>query len=258
MSDTPAATCVLEPCGAASGIQADGIRFTPERADSSLVVEGKRIAVEVVHESFDGLAVLVQREFHGEANDPIELVYRGLPLRGVIRSVTRQGRGSRVSIQWSQCRRTATEGRRRCRTDSDYYLLAGLPVACRVVDQAGNKLIAALPDGSQVELEPENVRTLNRFQRLAGLEGADEELRLLVAVYQLGPVQTADDALRDVLNLEFAPSWERQLKSSLRRQRAPGPILAPIPKRLLTRLLSVRGTDSLWVWDDLRTYSKSL
>ena len=209
MTDTPDSTCLMETPAVVAVDQRAWPRFQPERTEAFVVTDDERIAATIVDESFDGLGVLVPLGFQAEVNDPIELEYCGLPIRGLLRSVVHQGARTRLGIQWAQRHHKSLEmGRRRCRTESDYVRLAGLPVACRVVDQAGNDLIALLPDGSELEITPESLQTLNRFQRLDGLKGAEEELRFLLAVYQLGAVDSPDDALRQVLNLEFASKWD--------------------------------------------------
>lgn len=209
MTDANNATCVLDSSDVASRDQRHWTRFKPEQSDSFLLIEDERIAAEIVNESFDGVGLLIQQQFPIEANNGVELVYYGLPIRGVIRSVTPQGKHTRLGIQWVERRRRLGDTRRpRCRTESDYFLFAGLPVACRVVDQTAGTLIALLPDCTEVELAPDDICSISRFQRLADLEGADEQLRLLAAVYQLGTIQSPEDALREVLNLEFASSWD--------------------------------------------------
>lgn len=209
MTDANDATCVLETPVAVSFDQRQWNRFKPEQTASFLLIDNERVPAEVVDESFDGVGIVIQRMFPVEANERVELIYHGLPIRGTVRSVLPQGRQTRLGIQWVQRRRPANDARRpRCRTESDYFLFAGLPTACRIVDQAGNQLIALLPDRTEVELRPDDVRTISRFQRLADLQQDPEQLRRLAALYQLGAVPTPEDALREVLNLEFAPSWD--------------------------------------------------
>lgn len=209
MNDTCDSACLLEECEVLGGHQPSGICLKPGQADSFVLVEGERIAAEIVEESFGGVEVLAGRLFHREVNEPVEMVYRGLRVTGTILSIASQGMRMRLQIQWTQHRRrTVDEQRPRCRTESDYLLLAGLPVACRVMDQTDSRLTAMLPDGTQMEVAADDIHTIDRFQRLADLAGADAELRLLTAVYQLGSLQSTDDALRGVLNLEFAPFWE--------------------------------------------------
>ncbi len=209
MTDTKDSTCLLEAPASASCDQRQWTRFKPEQTDSFLLFEDERIAVEIVDESFDGVGVLVKQQVEVEAGDSVELVYYGLPIRGVVRSLAPQGRHTRFGIQWVERRRRTSDARRpRCRTESDYFLFGGLPVACRVVDQTGSTLIALLPDRTEIEIAPDDLCSISRFQRLADLEGADEQLRLLAAVYQLGTIQSPEDALREVLNLEFASSWD--------------------------------------------------
>ncbi len=209
MNGTPDSVSLLEQFEVAAGSPPAAVCLRPEQAGSCLLVEGEEIPAEIVEESFGSVSVLVARLFHAEVNEPIETIYHGLRLSGRIRSIASQGKRMRLEIQWARReRRTVDEQRPRCRTESDYVLLAGLPVACRVVDQSDTQLTAVLPDGTEIRVAAGDVHPVNRFQRLADLEGAEEELRLLTALYQLGATPSADDALRDILNLEFAPFWE--------------------------------------------------
>lgn len=209
MTDTNDATGLLADPEVASRDQRRWTRFKPEQAETFLLLDDERIAAEVVDESFDGIGVLAKGRLDLRVDDSIELTYYGVPVRGVIRSASQQGKQTRLGIKWSHRRREAPDTRRpRCRTESDYFLLGGLPVACRVIDQAGDKLIVRLPDQTEVKIAPEEVRVISRFQRLADLKDARDELRVLAAFYQLGTVQSNDDILRAVLNLEFASSWD--------------------------------------------------
>ncbi|NLS90570.1 MAG: hypothetical protein GXX96_00100 [Planctomycetaceae bacterium] len=209
MTDATDSTCVLETPDVVVRDQRQWNRFKPEQTASFLLIDGERIAAEIVDESFDGVGIAIKRLFPVEADEQVELIYHGLPIRGVVCSVTHQGSQTRLGIRWIERRRRTIDGRRpRCRTESDYFLFAGLPTACRIVDQAGNHLTARLPDRTEIELRPEDVRTVTRFQRLADLQEDGEQLRLLTAVYQLGAILSPEDALREVLNLEFAPSWD--------------------------------------------------
>lgn len=209
MTDTNESTGLLEAPQVAEQDQRQWTRLKPEETETYLLLEDERIAAEIVDESFDGVGVLVSQRLEFQVEDQIELVYYDVPVRGVVRSVSQQGRQTRLGIQWSQRRRETPEAcRPRCRTESDYVLLGGIPVACRVVDQTDSRLVVRLPDGTEAEFASDHICVINRFQRLADLKHAKDELRVLAAFYQLGAVQSADDVLRAVLNLEFAPSWD--------------------------------------------------
>ena len=156
----------------------------------------------------EGVGLLTDKNLDFQVDDSIELVYYDVPVRGIVRSVSRQDGQTRIGIQWSRRSKPTRSGRPRCRTESEFLLMSGIPVACRVIEKRDHMLIARLPNQKEAEFAPEEVRVINRFQRLASLKEADEELRVLGAFYQLGALQSHDDLLREVLNLEFAPSWD--------------------------------------------------
>ena len=49
------------------------------------------IAAEIVDESFDGVGIVIKQLFPVEADEQVELIYHGLPIRGVVCSVTPPG-----------------------------------------------------------------------------------------------------------------------------------------------------------------------
>lgn len=209
MTDTNESTGLLEAPEVSSRDQRKWTRLKPEDAETSLLLEDERIAAEIVDESYDGVGVVADERLDVQVDDTVELVYYGVPVRGVVRSVSQQGKQTQLGIQWSQrWRDTSHVDRPRCRTESDFFLLGGIPVACRVIEQTGSKLLVRLPDRTEVDVASEDVFVVNRFQRLADLKPATDELRVLAAFYQLGALQSNDDVLRAVLNLEFAPSWD--------------------------------------------------
>jgi len=202
--------CLMEPEEAPQQDQRDWIRFAPEHKKTFLLVGEDPIAAEVVDESFDGVGLVIAGVAPVAAHDDIELVYYGLPLRGTVRSVVTQdgGQRTRLGVQWKSRRRTSRFRKTRCRTASDFFLFGDLPVACRIVDQTDDHLIGLLPDGTEIELSLDDLCSVSRLQRLADLEGATDELRVLAAVYQLGGLESEEEVLHAVLNLEFAPSWD--------------------------------------------------
>lgn len=209
MTDTQESTSLLETPDISSQNHRRWPRFQPEEAKTCLLLDDERIAAEVVDESVDGIGLLVGEPVDVQVDDQIELVYYDVPVRGVVRSVSQEGRKTRLGVQWNERRRdTPAASRPRCRTESDYVLVGGLPVACRVIDEKGERLLVRLPDDTEIEVAANEVRMINRFQRLADLKPAADELRVLAAFYQLGVLQSTDDILRAVLNLEFAPLWD--------------------------------------------------
>lgn len=208
MIDTQESTSLLENSDISSRDHRRWTRFKPEEAETYVLVEDERIIAEVVDESVDGIGLLVGLRVDLQVDDQIELLYYEVPVRGVVRSVSQEGRKTRLGLQWSERRRETPEATRpRCRTESEYILVGGIPVACRVIDQKDNTLLVRMPDQTEIEVSPDDVRVINRFQRLADLKPAKDELRVLAAFYQLGALQSTDDILRAVLNFEFAPSW---------------------------------------------------
>ena len=166
-------------------------RFKPEETETFLLFDDDRIAAEIVDESYDGVGILVGGHVNLQVDDLIELIYYGVPVRAVVRSVSQQGRQTRLGTQWNQRHReTPDASRPRCRTEADFVLVGGIPVACRIIDQTDSKLLTQLPDGTEVEIAPEDLCVINRFQRLADLKQATDELRVLAAFYQLGAIQT--------------------------------------------------------------------
>jgi hypothetical protein len=209
MTDTNDSTGLLEAPDVSSRDQRKWTRLKPEETQTSLLLDDERIAAEIVDECYEGVGVLVNERLELQVDDPVELVYYGVPVRGVVRLVSQQGKQTKLGIQWSQRRREPSDvDRPRCRTESDFFLLGGIPVACRAIDQTGSKLLVCMPDGTEVEIAAEDIFAINRFQRLADLKPAADELRVLAAFYQLGALQSDDDVLRAVLNLEFASSWD--------------------------------------------------
>ena len=209
MTDTNESTGLLDVPEVSSRDHRKWTRFKPEEAETFLLFDEERIAAEIVDESYDGVGVLIRDQVDLQVDDMIELVYCGVPVRAVVRSVSQQGRQTRLGTQWNRRQReTPDASRPRCRTESDFVLVGGIPVACRIVDQTDSKLLTQLPDGTEVEVAPEDLCVINRFQRLADLKQAKDELRVLAAFYQLGAIQSTNEVLRAVLNLEFAPSWD--------------------------------------------------
>ena len=209
MTDTNESTALLEAPEVCSRDQRKWTRLKPEEAETFLLVDEERIDAQIVDECYEGVGVLVVGRLDLQVDDVVELVYYGVRVRGIVRSVSQQGKQTKLGIQWNQRRReSANSGRPRCRTESDYLLIGGIPVACRVIEQTGSKLLVRLPDRTEVDVESNDVFVVNRFQRLADLKSATDALRVLAAFYQLGALQSNDDVLRAVLNLEFAPSWD--------------------------------------------------
>ena len=209
MTDTNESTGLLEAPYVASHDQRRWPRFRPEETETYLILEDERISVEIVDECHDGIGLLVRQRVELQVEDLVELVYCDVPVCGMVRSISQQGQQIRLGIQWNRRRQGPPEARRpRCRTESDYILLGELPVACRVFDQKDGELVVRLPDGTEAEVASDDICVINRFQRLADLKQAAVELRVLAAFYQLGALQSTDDVLRAVLNLEFAPSWD--------------------------------------------------
>ena len=208
MTDTNDSTGLLEPQEVSSRDQRKWTRFKPGKTETFVVLEDERFSGEIVDESYEGVGVLVNERLELQVYDLIELIYYDVPVRGVVRSVSHQGSKTRLGIQWNQRRREASDtDRPRCRTESDYVLVGGVPVACRLVKLLENRQLVRLPDGSKVAVAPDEICVISRFQRLADLKMAKDELRVLAAFYQLGAIDSNEDVLRAVLNLEFAPSW---------------------------------------------------
>ncbi len=200
-----------------------------------LTAQGPLQAV-IVDESFGGMGLLIVSQEEFLIGHQVGLLYGGMPLNAVIRWVHPLENGQQhLGVEWRNDRRQQTRDRRRMthkpakvskerrqaqadrRQNMPEYLdeqrqarlvsIGGLPVVCGLPEnQKGGMVKVILPGGLAQEVRLEDLQCSSMLERRAQLEELNQELSILIGVYELGHPETKDEAIEAVLNYEFAES----------------------------------------------------
>lgn len=188
-------------------------RSASDLAEITVVRDTESHVAAVIDESFGGIGILMKDVANVVRGDQLKMLYRGVPVMGVVRRIQAETEGHHVGLEWLSTRRMepgAKNNPQRKRT-AHFLSFSGFCVSCHVAEQKANgQLQAALPDGSTCNVSSADLVTRSVAERRAELEHLSLDLTMLSGVYQLGDHATKAERIEAILDFEF----ERKAKSS--------------------------------------------
>jgi hypothetical protein len=186
-------------------------RKPSDLAEITVVRDGGPQAAAVIDESFGGIGILLHEAANIVRGDQLKLLYRNVPVLGVVRRIELEPRGQHVGLEWLKTRRNDSPKARALRKRAANFLsFSGFCVVCHVDDERVNgTLHVTLPDGSKCDVKTTELLTRTCNERKHELENLSLDLTMLAGVYQLGEHPTKEERIEAILNFEF----ERKAKT---------------------------------------------
>ena len=217
--------------------QRDWSRTAPADSRVCLLTAAGSLPATIVDESFGGVGLLVQSDQDIAEGQEIGLAYAGITMRAVARWTRQLDEGQQhIGIEWLGDRRTIGNDRRSILQNSNRPIaqerrtgrgdrraiaaalqeaaskrvarlisIGGLPVVCGLVEKrTDGTATVQLPGGVEHDVRLEDLGCSSMLERRQQLEDLDQELSILVGIYELGNLQSKDEAIDAVLEYEFA------------------------------------------------------
>jgi hypothetical protein len=183
-------------------------RYTPNETASALIAPKGTFEANVHDESFGGIGLVFQKPPPIDVGTHVEVIYYGVPVPGTIRRIVAHEDGHcLVGIMWLDEHCSGKRDPASLRKEADFVFLNGIRLVCRIIGRENNSVDARLPDGTTIKTPVDDLTRQTCDKRTDDLQAALTDVRLLVALYELGHFDESRQAVQAVIDFEFAESW---------------------------------------------------